>query len=97
MAARDAVLDRRQHDGVDAQVAAHAEADVGVALAGPGECRRPVVLQVPGGQQHERHRDDVGLTALDEAVDGEVRERLGHLDEAEVDGQVARDLADGPR
>ena len=93
----DAVLDDRQHDRIDAEVAAHAEAHVGVALAGARERGRPVVLEVPGGEQHERHRDDVGEPALDEAVDGEVGERLGHLDEAEVDRQLARDLADGPR
>ena len=72
-------------------------AHVGVALAGAGERGRPVVLEVPGGQQHERHRDDVGEAALDEPVDGEVGERLGHLDEPEVDRQLAGDLADGPR
>ena len=93
----DAVLDDRQHDRIDAEVAAHAEAHVRMALAGPGERGRPVVLEVPGGQQHERHRDDVGETALDEAVDGEVGERLGHLDEAEVDRQLPGDLADRPR
>ena len=93
----DAVLDDGQHDRIDAEVAAHAEAHVGVALAGPGEGGRAVVLEVPGGEQHERHRDDVGQAALDEAVDGEVGERLGHLDEAEVERQRPGDLADGPR
>ena len=72
-------------------------AHAGVALAGPREGGRSVVLEVPGGEQHERHRDDVGEAALDEAVEGEVGERLGHLDEAEADRQVAGDLADGPR
>jgi hypothetical protein len=81
----DAVLDHGEHDGVYPEVATHAETHVRVALAGPGQRGGPVVLEVPGGEQHERDRDDVGLPALDEAVDGEVGERLGHLDEAEVD------------
>ncbi len=93
----DAVLDHRQHDGVDAEVAGHAETHAGVALAGPGQRGRPVVLEVPGGEQHERHRDDVGLPALDETVDGQIGQRLGHLDEAEVDRELSGDLADGPR
>ena len=52
---------------------------------------------MPGGEQHERHRDDVGEAALDEAIDGEVGQRLGHLDEAEVDRQLPGDLANRPR
>ena len=68
----DAVLDDGEHHRVDPEVAAHAEAHAGVALAGAGERGGAVVLEVAGGEQDERHRDDVGLPALDEAVDGEV-------------------------
>ena len=93
----NAILDHRQHDGVDAEVAPHPEAHVGMALAGARQRGRAVVLEVPGREQHERHRHDVAQPALDEAVDGEVGERLGHLDEAEVDGQWSGDLADRAR
>jgi hypothetical protein len=52
-----------------------------------------VVLQVPGGEQHERDRDHVAVPARDELVDAGVDQRLGQLDEPEADGQVRRRLA----
>jgi hypothetical protein len=47
-----------------------------------------------GGEQDERDRDDRPRPGGDEVVDRLVDERLGELDEAEAERQVAGGLAD---
>jgi hypothetical protein len=54
-----------------------------MALARARQRRRPVVLEVAGGEQDERDRDDrPRCGGVDEPVDGGVDERFGQLDEA---------------
>ena len=79
--------------GIDAEVAAHPERDAGMPRAGARERGRPVVLEMPGGEQHERDRDDVGVPARDQLVDPGVDQRLGELDEPEPDRQIGGGLA----
>ena len=59
------------------------------------ERRRAVVLEVPGGEEHERHRHDLLGLVCDRPVDRLVDDRLGHLDEPELDRQLARVVAHG--
>ena len=88
------VLGDGEHGGVDAEVAAHPERDARVAHACARQRGGAVVLEVSGGEQHERDRDDVGVAARDELVDAGVDQRLGELDEPEPDRQIGRRLAD---
>ena len=64
-----------------------------MAHARPRQRGGAVVLEVPGGEQDERDRDDVGGAARDQLVDPGVDQRLGELDEPEPDGQIGGRLA----
>ena len=74
-----------QHSRLDAQVPGQPEPDSRVPGPGPRDRCGSVVLEVPGGEQHQWHADDLRRALGDQGVDSVVHGGRGELEEAEPD------------